>query len=67
MERIKKLLARFTRDDEGASATEYAVLIVLIIVVALTAITLLGNQVERGFNNVATAIETAADNAGAGT
>ena len=38
MEKIKELFAKFIRDEEGASATEYAVLIVLIIVVALAAI-----------------------------
>lgn len=60
MEKVKEFFAKFVREEEGASATEYAVLIVLIIVVALGAITLLGEQVDEGFERVATAIEDAA-------
>ena len=60
MEKIKEFFAKFLRDEEGASATEYAVLIVLIIVIALGAITFLGEEVEQGFNRVATAIDNAA-------
>lgn len=58
MKKLKELFVNFLRDEEGASATEYAVLIVLIIVVALAAILLLGQEVRDGFNSVATAIQT---------
>ena len=53
MEKIKEFFINFLRDEEGASATEYAVLIVLIIVVALAAILALGGEVSEGFQKVA--------------
>lgn len=49
----------FILDEEGATATEYAVMLALIILVALGAIIFLGNAVEQGFNQVATAINSA--------
>ncbi|MDH3997782.1 MAG: Flp family type IVb pilin [Desulfuromonadales bacterium] len=64
MKWIKELYHRLIHEEEGATATEYAVMLVLIIVVALGAITLLGEQVEEGFQTVADAIENA--NAGGG-
>jgi pilus assembly protein Flp/PilA len=39
--------------EEGATATEYAVMLALIIIVAIGAITLLGNKVNNTFNNIA--------------
>ena len=51
---IKKLFKRFIQDEEGATAVEYAVMIVLIIVVCLATITLLGGEVEKSFNAIAT-------------
>ncbi|MDT8442052.1 MAG: Flp family type IVb pilin [Desulfuromonadales bacterium] len=42
--------ARLMRDEEGATATEYAIMIVLILLVAFVAVSLLGGQVERSFN-----------------
>jgi pilus assembly protein Flp/PilA len=50
----------FMLDEEGATATEYAVMLALIILVALGAIIFLGNAVTNGFNSVADAIDTAA-------
>lgn len=44
------LMKNLLVDEDGASATEYAVMIVLVILIAITAITLLGQQVNRGFN-----------------
>jgi pilus assembly protein Flp/PilA len=38
--------------EEGATATEYAVMLALIIIVAIGAITLLGNKVNNTFNNI---------------
>jgi pilus assembly protein Flp/PilA len=45
--------------EEGATATEYAVMLALIIVVAIATITFLGEKVEESFNETATAIEGA--------
>lgn len=40
-------------DEEGATATEYAVMLALIIIVAIGAITILGKKVTNTFNNMA--------------
>lgn len=49
----------FMLDEEGATATEYAVMLALIILVALAAIIFLGQQVRDGFSTVANAINSA--------
>ena len=51
---IKNFFKRFIQDEEGATAVEYAVMIVLIIVVCLATITLLGGEIEKSFNTIAT-------------
>jgi pilus assembly protein Flp/PilA len=50
---IKNFFKRFIQEEEGATAVEYAVMIVLIIVVCLGVITLLGGEVRDAFNTVA--------------
>jgi len=45
--------------EEGATATEYAVMLALIIVVAIGAITLLGNAVNNTFNEIGEAVDNA--------
>lgn len=59
MKKMLQFLQKIRRDETGATATEYAVMLVLIIVVALAAITLLGQQVNEGFQSVADAISAA--------
>jgi prepilin peptidase CpaA len=54
---IKNFFKRFIQEEEGATAVEYAVMIVLIIVVCLGVITLLGGEVEKAFNKVATTLQ----------
>lgn len=53
---MKKALAnrihRFVTSEDGPTATEYAVMLALIIIVALAGITLLGNKVAGIFTNV---------------
>lgn len=49
----------FMLDEEGATATEYAVMLALIILVALAAIIFLGNAVKEGFNMVGEKIDSA--------
>lgn len=46
----KARMADLVLADDGATATEYAIMIVLILLVAFVAIGLLGGQVERSFN-----------------
>jgi Flp pilus assembly pilin Flp len=46
---LMKNMNRFILDEDGASATEYSVLIVMIILVALVAIAFLGEEVRDAF------------------
>ena len=50
---IKNFFEKFIREEEGATAVEYAVMIVLIIVVCLAVITTLGGEVNKAFSKVA--------------
>lgn len=50
LRKVKELLV----SEEGATATEYAVMLALIIIVSIVAITLLGNKVNNTFQNIAT-------------
>jgi pilus assembly protein Flp/PilA len=52
MERIKN----FFKDESGASAVEYGLLVALIAVVIITAVTLLGTNLNTTFNKAATTI-----------
>jgi pilus assembly protein Flp/PilA len=47
-----QLVSRFAVDESGATAVEYALLVALIILVALAAITAVGLNMARSFNNV---------------
>jgi pilus assembly protein Flp/PilA len=51
-EKLLKLL----RDDGGASAVEYAILVALIAAVIVSAVTLLGGNLKAAFDSVATII-----------
>lgn len=46
----------FLVNEDGPTATEYAVMLALIIIVALTAITALGDKVDSIFTNVEAAL-----------
>ncbi len=46
----------FLVSEDGPTATEYAVMLALIIIVALTAITALGTKVTSIFTNVESAL-----------
>ena len=50
------------REEQGASATEYYLLIDLIVLIALDSIQLLGIQVERGFDAFIETFAAAASN-----
>ncbi len=52
MKALVKKAKTFLRSEDGPTATEYAVMLALIIIVALAAITLLGNKVRTIFENV---------------
>ena len=48
----------FLRSEDGPTATEYAVMLALIIIVALGAITGIGTTVDTVFTNVDTSLPT---------
>jgi len=50
---------RLCRDDQAATAVEYAVLLALILVALISTITALGNNTHGIWANDATSIETA--------
>ena len=53
---IKNFFKRFIQEEEGATAVEYAVMIVLIIVVCLGVIGVLGRNVSTAFSTVANSL-----------
>lgn len=54
---IQNTLARtLQRDDRGATAVEYGLMVALIAAVIVTAVTLIGTNLTSIFNNVANAI-----------
>ena len=52
---MRKLVALIRR-EEGQTLSEYALILVLIAVVAIVAITLLGNQISAVINSIASAL-----------
>ena len=52
-------LIRFFKDEEGATAVEYGLMVALIAVVIIAAVTVLGTNLSTKFNNVATAVQGA--------
>ena len=61
MERIKN----FFKDESGASAVEYGLLVSLIAVAIIAAVGLVGTNLTSKFNEVATAIGTVMQSLGA--
>ncbi len=52
MKGLLKNIKRFVKEENGPTATEYAVMLALIIIVALAAIGALGSKVNTIFTNV---------------
>jgi pilus assembly protein Flp/PilA len=50
------LLRTLQRDDQGATAVEYGLMVALIAAVIVTAVTLIGTNLTSIFNSVANAI-----------
>ena len=50
------MLRRFLREEDGPTATEYAVMLALIIVVSLAAIGALGSKVNAIFTDINTSL-----------
>ena len=54
------MLARFIREEEGATAIEYGLIAALIAVVIIAALTALGGALDTQFSNVAEAVNSTA-------
>ncbi|MCK4790784.1 MAG: Flp family type IVb pilin [Desulfobacteraceae bacterium] len=50
---MKKLI-KFFKDEEGATAVEYCIMVALIALVIITSVTLLGTNVSSIFNQFST-------------
>jgi len=64
MRLLAKKVHRFLVSEDGPTAVEYAVMLALIIIVCLTAITQLGQQVNTTFTNIKTAMPTGTPTSG---
>jgi len=49
-------LLKFLKDDKGAGAVEYAILVAMIAAVIVGAVTLVGGNLKATFDNVATIV-----------
>ena len=64
MKSLAKKVQRFLVSEDGPTAVEYAVMLALIIIVCLTAITQLGQQVNTTFTNIKSAMPSGAVSSG---
>ena len=56
---MKNLIARFAKDESGATAIEYGLIAGVVAVGLITALTTLRGNLTTGFGNVGTAITNA--------
>ena len=52
-------LTTWMKDEKGASMVEYALLVVLIAIIALVAVSLAGDEISSVFSEVATELKNA--------
>lgn len=64
MTRFGSMIARFARDERGATAVEYGLIAGLIAIGILLALTIFGNSVSGLFNSVASRSGTAMNTSG---
>jgi pilus assembly protein Flp/PilA len=57
MSRLLRKFVRFTKDEDGPTSVEYAVMLSLIIVVCIAAITTLGKNANQTFSFVGSKIK----------
>jgi pilus assembly protein Flp/PilA len=53
---MKKLISRFVRDESGATAIEYGLIAALIAVVIISALQLVGTNLNTTFSSVASSL-----------
>ena len=56
---FSRMIKRFLMEDRGASMVEYALLVILIAIVALVAVTLAGAELSETFSEIATDVGNA--------
>jgi pilus assembly protein Flp/PilA len=56
---MKSLVKRFLNDESGATAIEYGLIAALIAVVIITAVGLVGTQLDATFNKIQTKLAAA--------
>jgi pilus assembly protein Flp/PilA len=59
MKNLMNSVVNFLQREDGPTAVEYAVMLALIIVVCITAITAIGTNANKTFQNVANNLSTA--------
>ena len=60
MERMKNLIARLVRDEQGQDLIEYALLATFVALVAIVGATALGTALDNWYSTVATNVDAAA-------
>jgi pilus assembly protein Flp/PilA len=53
---MSKFVTRFAKDDSGATAIEYRLIVALIAVVIITAVSTLGNKLNNAFTKAGNAM-----------
>ena len=53
---MSKFVTRFLKDESGATAIEYGLIVALIAVVIIAAVTAIGGTLNKTFTNVNTAL-----------
>jgi pilus assembly protein Flp/PilA len=56
---MSKLIARFVKDESGATAIEYGLIAALIAMSIIAGAGLIGNELDEKFNSIATSLNTA--------
>ena len=59
MNRIKQLAIRFAADESGQNLVEYALVVVLVALAAITAMGTVGNSINSAFSKVGTQLNSA--------
>ena len=56
LSKIKNLVKKFHNEEDAPTMVEYALMVALIAVVAITAVQLIGTNVTQTFNDIANAL-----------
>ena len=56
---LTQIVQKFVRDEEGVTAIEYGLIAALVSVVIITALTLVGTQLNKTFDSIGQSLTTA--------